>query len=209
MPVVDVIDKSGAKIAEIELLNEIFNVPIKKHILHEVVKMQLNNRRSGTASVKNRSDVRGSGRKLYRQKGTGNARPGDIKSPLRRGGGVIFGPKPKNYTYKVPKKVRKQALKIALTSKYLEKSLVVLNNFDLESLKTKLFVEIINNIDNNCDSFLIITNDDNRNLELASRNLKKIKVLRSEGLNVYDILKYNKLIILEKAIEKINKRLEA
>lgn len=209
MAVVDVIDKNGKKISEIELLDSIFKEPIKQSLLHQVVRMQLQNRRSGTASVKNRSDIKGSGRKLFRQKGTGNARAGDIKSPLRRGGGVIFGPKPKNYSYKVPKKVRKKALKIALSVKFNDSKITVLDKFELETFKTRLFIETINNIDNESNSILIITNEKIKNLEIASRNVKMVKVLRSEGLNVYDLLKYNKLIILEKAIDQINQRLES
>ena len=137
MPVLDVQNVNGKKISQIELAGDVFSVPGKSSILHEVVTMQLSNRRSGTASVKHRSDVRGSGRKLFRQKGTGRARRGDIKSPLLRGGGVVFGPDGRNYKYQVPKKVKKLALKMALSSKLNANELIVLDQFKLEEIKTK------------------------------------------------------------------------
>jgi large subunit ribosomal protein L4 len=167
----------------------------------------LADRRSGTASTKRRSEVSGSTRKLYRQKGTGRARRGDIKSPLMRGGGVIFGPHPRSFTSKVSKKVRKLALKMALTSKLQENELVVLDRFELEKVKTKDFIEIVQAL--RLDNALIVTDKKNETLELSSRNVPRIKVLRSEGLNVYDILKYKNLVLLEPAINDIEGRLLA
>jgi large subunit ribosomal protein L4 len=173
--------------------------------MHEVVVMQLANRRSGTAAVKHRSDVRGSGRKLFRQKGTGRARRGDIKSPLLRGGGVVFGPDGRNHTQKVTKKVRRLALKMALSSKFYENELMVLDKFELDQIKTKDFVSVLDTL--KLDSALIVTDDRNDRLELSSRNVPDIKVLRSEGLNVYDILKYRTLVLLEPAVKNIEGRL--
>lgn len=207
MAVVDVLNTKGEKVSERELSEELFNVPANASVLHEVVTMQLASRRSGTASVKRRSDIRGSGRKLFRQKGTGRARRGDIKSPLLRGGGVAFGPEPKSYAYRVPKKVRKLALKMALSSKLQENSLVVLNQLELEEIKTKAFIEIIDAL--NIDNALIVTNKKDEKLERSSRNVPNIKVLRSEGLNVYDILKYQSLVLLEPVINDIEGRLGA
>jgi large subunit ribosomal protein L4 len=207
MPVVDVLNIKAEKVSEINLLDEIFNIPVKSNVLHEVTVMQLASRRAGSASVKRRSDVKGSGRKLFRQKGTGRARRGDIKEPLLRGGGVIFGPEPKSYAYRPPKKVRKLALKMALSSKFQEKRLVVLENFELEEIKTKKILEVLDALD--IRNVLIITDEKNENLELSSRNVPKIKVLRSNGLNVYDILKYRNLILLESSIERIEGRLHA
>ena len=207
MPVIDVQDVNGKKISQVELAANIFSVPDKSSILHEVVTMQLSNRRAGTASVKHRSDVRGSGRKLFRQKGTGRARRGDIKAPLLRGGGVVFGPDGRNYKYQVPKKVKKLALKMALSSKLNANELMVLDQFKLEEIKTREFVNVLEAL--NLNSALIVTDEKNENLELSSRNVQDIKVLRCEGLNVYDILKYRTLVLLEPAVKNIEGRLQA
>lgn len=205
MAILDVIDSKGEKVTQIDLPDSIFDVPIKLNILHEVVKMQLASKRAGTASVKHRSDVKGSGRKLFRQKGTGRARRGDIKDPLLRGGGSIFGPDPKSYAYKVPKKVRRMALKMALSSKFKENELLILNDFDLEQIKTKEFLRIMEAL--SVTNGLIITDKKDEKLELSSRNVPGIKVLKSQGLNVFDILKYKNLILLESSLKEIEGRL--
>ncbi len=205
MPVVDVIHSLGEKVSKVELSDELFNVSVKKSVLHEVVTMQLAARRSGTAAVKRRSDIRGSRRKLFRQKGTGRARRGDIKSPLLRGGGVVFGPEPRSYAAKVPKRVKRLALKMALSSKFQDENLVVLDDFRLEQIKTKTFLEIISRL--NLGSSLIVTHTKDEILERSSRNVPGVKVLRSEGLNVYDILKYEALVLLEPSIPGIEGRL--
>jgi large subunit ribosomal protein L4 len=207
MPVIDVQNVKGKQISQVELADDVFSVPVKSSVLHEVVTMQLANRRSGTAAVKHRSDVRGSGRKLFRQKGTGRARRGDIKSPLLRGGGVVFGPDGRNYTQKVTKKVRKLALKMALSSKLLENAMIVLDQFELDQIKTKGFVSVLDTLKLN--NALIVTEKMNEHLELSARNVPNIKVLRSEGLNVYDILKYRTLVLLEPAVKNIEGRLRA
>lgn len=207
MPVIDVHNVKGKQISQVELAEDIFSVPVKSSVLHEVVTMQLANRRSGTAAVKHRSDVKGSGRKLFRQKGTGRARRGDIKSPLLRGGGVVFGPDGRKYTKKVIKKVRKLALKMALSSKVLENDLMVLDQLELGQIKTKDFVSVLNALKLN--NALIVTDNTNAHLELSSRNVPHVKVLRSEGLNVYDILKYRTLVLLEPAVKNIEGRLRA
>ena len=205
MAIVDVLNVDAEKVSQIELNSNIFEAPIKKYILHDVVKMQLACRRAGTATVKNRSDVRGSTRKLYRQKGTGRARRGDIKSPLLRGGGVVFGPNNRKYAYKLPKKVVKLALKMALSSKLKEGQLVLLNQFTLDEIKTKKFLEVIKKL--NIKNSLIVIDKEDKNLELSSKNVQGFKVLRNEGLNVYDILKYENLILLEATINIIEGRL--
>ena len=207
MPVIDVQNVKGKPISQMELAEDVFGVSVKSSVLHEVVTMQLANRRAGTASVKHRSDVRGSGRKLFRQKGTGRARRGDVKSPLLRGGGVVFGPDGRKYTQKVSKKVRKLALKMALSSKVLENELMVLDQFELDQIKTKEFVGVLNTLKLN--NVLIVTENTNGHLELSSRNVPHVKVLRSEGLNVYDILKYRTLVLLEPAVKNIEGRLRA
>jgi large subunit ribosomal protein L4 len=205
MAVVDVINTAGEKVNEIELSDDIFSVPIKKDVLHEVVKMQLANRRTATAKVKHRSDVKGSTRKLFRQKGTGRARRGDVKSPLLKGGGVVFGPDGRKYAYKAPKKVRRLALKMALSSKFQQNALRVINDFELDEIKTRKFINIMNTLDLN--KALIISDKDNRNLELSSRNVPEVKVMRTEGLNVYDILKYDYLVLVQGSLEGIEGRL--
>jgi large subunit ribosomal protein L4 len=207
MPVIDVQNITGKQVSQIELADDVFNVPVKSSVLHEVVTMQLANRRSGTAAVKHRSDVRGSGKKLFRQKGTGRARRGNIKSPLLRGGGVVFGPDQRDYSYKPPKKVRKLALKMALSSKLRENELVVLDQFELDEIKTKKFVDVLKVL--KLDNALIVTDKHNDHLELSSRNVPDVKVLRNEGLNVYDILKHRMLLLLEPAVKNIEGRLLA
>jgi len=207
MPVLDVQNVEGKQISQVELADDVFSVPVKSSVLHEVVTMQLANRRSGTAAVKHRSDVRGSGRKLFRQKGTGRARRGDVKSPLLRGGGVVFGHDGRKYTQKTTKKVRKLALKMALSSKVLEKELMVLDQFELDRIKTSDFVSVLEAL--KLSNALIVTEKKDEHLELSSRNVPDVKVLRSEGLNVYDILKYRTLVLLEPAVKNIEGRLQA
>ena len=207
MAVIDVQNIKGKQISQVELADDVFSIPVKPSVLHEVVTMQLANRRSGTAAVKHRSDIRGSGKKIFRQKGTGRARRGDIKSPLLRGGGVVFGPDKRKYSYKVPKKVRKLALKMALSSKLRENELVVLDQFELDEIKTKKFTDVLQTL--KLKSALIVTEKHNDHLELSSRNVPDVKVLRSEGLNVYDILKYRMLVLLEPAVKNIEGRLLA
>jgi large subunit ribosomal protein L4 len=205
MAVVDVINSKAEKVSQTDLVDTIFNIPVKGSILHEVVTMQLAKRRSGSAAVKHRSDVRGSGRKLFRQKGTGRARRGDIKSPLLRGGGSTFGPDPRSYAYKVPKKVRRLALKMALSSKLQAEKLVVLDEFEIDEIKTRGFVKVMSAL--GMKNALIITEKKNKNLELSARNVPQTKVLRVEGLNVYDILKYKNVVLLESSIKSIEGRL--
>lgn len=205
MATVDVLNTKGDKVSQTELPDEIFGVTVKSPVLHQVVKAQLAARRSGTACVKNRSDITGSQRKLYRQKGTGQARKGNIKSPLLRGGGVVFGPHPRSYEQKVTKKFRKLALKMALSSKLQDDELMVVDQFDLSEIKTQNFVAAVQSL--NAPKALIVTIQKNETLELSSRNVPDVKVIRCEGLNVYDILKYDKLILVEEAIKGIEGRL--
>ncbi len=205
MAAVDVLNRSGEKVSETQLPDTIFSIPVKKSVLHDVVKMQLASKRCGTASVKGRSDITGSTKKLYRQKGTGNARSGSVKSPLRRGGGVIFGPMQRSYAYKLPKKVRALALKMALSSKLATDSLRVIDNFDLQEIKTKAFVDVTRAL--GLKKVLVVTSDDDRNLFLSSRNVPGMKVIKTEGLNVYDILKYDSLLLVESSIQGIEGRL--
>ncbi|HHP7233406.1 MAG TPA: 50S ribosomal protein L4 [Desulfobacterales bacterium] len=207
MPTIDVLNRTGKKVSQRELSDAVFSVTPKRSVLHEVVTAQLAVRRAGTASSKQRGEVSGSTRKLFRQKGTGRARRGNIKSPLLRGGGVTFGPKPRSYSYQPPKKLRKLALRMALTSKLQENQLVVLDGFDLDEIKTKAFLEVFRAL--NIENALIVTEKKDEKLELSSRNVPNVKVMRSEGLNVYDVLKHRFLVLLEPAINQIEGRLSA
>lgn len=205
MAVVDVQNQRGENVSKVELADGIFNVEVKPNILHEVVRMQLANRRSGSASVKRRSDVAGSQAKLFRQKGTGRARRGNIKSPLLRGGGVTFGPGENNYKLRVPKKKRKAALKMALSSKLSDNALIIVDKIELDEIKTKKFQEVVSSL--NITKALFIIDEKDNTLELSARNLPGIKVLKKEGLNVYDILKYQNLVLMESSIKGIEGRL--
>jgi len=205
MTVLDVYNLKKEKVSEVELREDVFSVPIKKHVLHQVVVAQLAGRRSGTAAAKNRAAVKASGAKLWRQKGTGRARAGKASSPTRRGGGVAFGPSPRKYDQKVPKKVKKAALRMALSDKVLSEQLFVIDDFALPEIKTKRFVEVINQFD--VRKALIVTHDKSENLEKSSKNVQKVKVMRHEGLNVYDVLKYDHLFLERVAVEKIEEAL--
>ncbi len=205
MTVLDVYNLKKEKVSEVELKEDVFSVPIKKHVLHQVVVAQLAGRRSGTAATKNRAAVKASTAKLWRQKGTGRARVGRASSPTRKGGGVAFGPSPRNYEQKVPKKVKKAALRMALSDKVLCEQLFVIDDFALPEIKTKRFVEVINQFD--VRKALIVTHDKSENLEKSSKNVQKVKVMRYEGLNVYDILKYDLLFLERIAVEKIEEAL--
>lgn len=205
MAAVDVLNSAGKKVSETQLPDDIFNTPIKTSVLHEVVRSQLVAKREGTAACKTRGMVRGSTRKLFRQKGTGNARAGSVKSPLRRGGGVIFGPSQRSYDIKVPKKVRRLALKMALSSKLEDKTIYVIDDFNLETIKTRELVNVLKSL--KLSDLLIVSDTEDENLLLSSRNIPDVKVIRTEGLNVYDILKFKNLLLVESTIENIQGRL--
>ncbi|MDY6904193.1 MAG: 50S ribosomal protein L4 [Thermodesulfobacteriota bacterium] len=204
MAVTDVKNMNGEKVSQAELPDSVFNVEIKSCVLNEVVKMQRAKRRSGTAAVKTRSAIKGSTGKLFRQKGTGRARRGDIKSPLLKGGGVVFGPVPRSYAQNVPKKVRKLALKMALSSKFQADALTVIDTLQLEEVKTKAFAKMMDAL--GTDNVLFVTDKKDETLEMSARNIPRVKVLRCEGLNVYDILKYKNLVLVESTISAIEGR---
>lgn len=205
MTAVDVFNLQKVKVSEVELNDQVFDVPIKSHVVHQVVVGQLCNFRSGTANAKTRSEVRGSGAKLWRQKGTGRARVGAASSPTRRAGGVAFGPAPRNYAQKIPKKVKKAAVRMALTDKVQSDQLFVVDNFELPEIKTKSFLAIMKDFD--VKKALIVTHDKMENLEKSSRNVQWVKVVRYQGLNVYDILKYDYLFLEQTAIGEIEEAL--
>ncbi|XCN73379.1 MAG: 50S ribosomal protein L4 [Candidatus Electrothrix aestuarii] len=205
MSVCDVVNTSAEKVAEIEVNDNLFGVEVDTGILHEVVCMQRANRRRGTASTKTKGEVRGGGAKPWRQKGTGRARAGSRTSPVWRGGGTTFGPKPRDYSYSLPKKVRRLALRMALSARMSEGNVVILDQFAMDAPKTKEFVNVMKNFD--FDQCLIVTGDESENLQLSVRNAVGYKTLPVAGLNVYDILKYPKLMVIQSSLEQLETRL--
>ncbi len=196
-----VYDMNRKQVSERDLVEEVFNADVKEYLLHDMVRYQLAARRQGTAKTKGRSEVRGGGKKPYRQKGTGNARQGTTTAPNHVGGGVVFGPTPRDYKFKLNRKVKQSALRSALSARYKEECMTVVNGLDLEQISTKGFAEVLDRFA--LKKALIVIDGENTNLELSARNLPFIKVLRAEGVNVYDILKYPNLVMTEAAIDQI------
>jgi len=201
MPIAGVFDIEKNKVSEIDLNDAVFDVAVNEAILYEVVKMQMASRRRGTADTKERGDISGGGKKPWRQKGTGRARSGTSRSPLWRGGGTVFGPHPRDYSFKVPKKVRRKALMSALTMKYRGNQMVILKDFPLTEIKTKKFIEVVNRFGWN--KVLFILDKSYPVLEKSSKNIKNVKMMRSEGINVYDLLNYEHVVLLEPSIKLI------
>ncbi len=204
MPVVDVYDMNNEVVSQIELDDRVFNAPVLEHLVHQVVVMQLANRRAGTACTKNRAMVSGSRKKPWRQKGTGRARAGTRQSPLWRGGGVVFGPTPRDYSIKVNKKVRRAALCSVLTQKLREGHLKVLEELELPEIRTRKMVEVVKNL--GLGKSLIVLGGRNPVVELSARNIPTVQVMPVEGLNVYDILRYEDLVLVRDCIDGIYKR---
>ncbi|MBI1987469.1 MAG: 50S ribosomal protein L4 [Nitrospinae bacterium] len=202
MPTVDVIDINRQKVGEVALKPEVFAVEGKEHLLQEVVTMQLANRRRGTASTKTMSEVSGSNVKPWRQKGTGRARAGHKRSPLWRGGGISFGPKPRDYAYSVPKKVRRAALRVALSSKVRENQFLVVDRVAVENPKTREVVALLERLGVSGKVLFLLPEID-RNFALAVRNLPQTKALKVEAMNVYDLLYYDQIISPLEAVSKI------
>ena len=190
-----------------QLKEEIFGAKVRPHLLHQTVVMQLNNLRAGTASTKTKGFVRGGGKKPWRQKGTGRARAGSIRSSLWVGGGTIFGPQPRDYSYRLPKKARKQALLSALSAKNRDGKIIVLDKWELAEPKTKLMRKILDDL--KVTSVLIVLAQSDERVERSARNLPAVKVLRVEGLNVYDLLRHEHLILTEGSLRLIEERLAA
>jgi large subunit ribosomal protein L4 len=201
MPKVALYKQDGSNAGEIELNENLFGIEPNNHVLHEAVVMQRASLRQGTHAVKNRSAVRGGGRKPWRQKGTGRARQGSIRSPQWVGGGVVFGPTPRSYSYKLPKKVRRLALKSALSSKVKEEGIFVLETLEMDTPKTKEIVKLLDalKIDN---KVLFVTADKDVTVSRSANNLQSAKVLSVEELNVLDLISYDKLVISKDAVEK-------
>jgi large subunit ribosomal protein L4 len=197
----------AAEVVHPKLNEEIFGAALRPHLLHQAVVMQLNNRRAGTAATKSKGFVRGGGKKPWRQKGTGRARAGSIRSPIWVGGGTIFGPQPRDYSYRMPKKARREALLSALSLKHKEGKIIVLVALEIAEVKTKLMRQMLEELQ--VKSALIVLPEGDEKVALSVRNLPKVKALRVEGLNVYDLLRYEHLIMTEQALRLIEERLAA
>ncbi|MFP3982848.1 MAG: 50S ribosomal protein L4 [Desulfurivibrionaceae bacterium] len=205
MAVATLLNKNNQQVGEVELADSLFGVEVKGHILHEVVRMQRAKKRAGSASTKTRVEVRGSNAKPYRQKGTGRARAGSRRSPLWRGGGTVFGPKPRDYSHSLPKKVRRKGLRMALSARFAEGRLIILDDLALEGIKTKDFVSIMNNLD--LSNALIVIPEQEEKLIKSSRNVPGFQTILPYGLNVYDVLLYDNLVILQSTISQLEERL--
>ncbi|MEG2173064.1 MAG: 50S ribosomal protein L4 [Desulfovibrionaceae bacterium] len=206
MAVVKVYDQNKQEAGDITLSSDVFEIEVRPEILNLVVRAQLAAKRAGTHATKTRTNVSGGGAKPWRQKGTGRARAGSNRSPIWRGGGVTFGPQPRDYSFKVNTKVRALALKMALSARLAGEALMVVKSIDLPEAKTKLFAKVADTLGLN--KALIVTPDENSTLTLSVRNLPGITLTTPEGLNVYDILKHKQLVILENAVEPVQTRFQ-
>jgi large subunit ribosomal protein L4 len=207
MASVDVINQKGEKVNSIELDDTVFNAEIRDTLVQRVIVWQLAKRRSGTASTKTRGVISGGGKKPWRQKGTGRARAGTNRSPIWVGGGTIFGPKPRSYAFSLPKKMRKAALRSVLTAKLKDDQLTVIDKIELDAPKTKVFVDIMKTMGFEAKKILFVTAEKDETLLRSSRNLYRVLVLPIEGLNVYDLLRFDRLVVLEAAVPRIHERL--
>ena len=191
----------GKEVGSIELNDAVFGVEVNEHLVHMAVVNQLANNRQGTQSAKTRSEVSGGGRKPWRQKGTGHARQGSTRSPQWTGGGVVFAPKPRDYSFKMNKKEKRIALLSALSSKVADNKIVVLDAFNLDEVKTKKFAEVMSNL--KVDKALVVIEGENKNVVLSGRNIPTVKVSATNEINTYDVLKYETLVVTKAAVEKL------
>ena len=198
---VSVLNMEGKEVGSMELNDAVFGVEINEHLVHQAVVLQLANNRQGTQKAKTRSEVSGGGRKPWRQKGTGHARQGSTRSPQWTGGGVVFAPVPRDYSIKMNKKERRLALKSALTSRVQENKLIVLEDLTLDEAKTKAMQTVLNNL--NVSKALVVLNEENKNVVLSTRNIPDVVTAYTNTINVFDILKYNTLILTKSAVASI------
>ena len=198
---VSVYNIEGKEVGSIELNDAVFGVEVNEHLVHMAVVNQLANNRQGTQSAKTRSEVSGGGRKPWRQKGTGHARQGSTRAPQWTGGGIVFPPKPRDYSFKMNKKEKRIALLSALSSKVAESKIVVLDEFKLDEIKTKKFVEVMNNL--KVENALVVLEGENKNVVLSGRNIPSVKVTATNEINTYDVLKYTTLVVTKAAVEKL------
>ena len=207
MATIDVVNLENKKAGSMDLSSAVFEKEVKPHLYHAEVRRQLSARRAGTHSTKNRALVSGGGAKPYRQKGTGRARQGTIRAPQFAGGGVVFGPVPRGYSHKLPKKMRRAALLSALSQQLQESALTVVDDLQLEEFKTKRIAGILSSLGLAADSTLIVIDEPNAMVEASTRNLPGVSVIRSEGVNVYDLLRHKSILMTKAAVEKLQARL--
>ena len=207
MPVVDVLNLSGKKVGQVDLADAVFGAKVNPHLLHEASRWYQREIRSGTHKTKDKSEVSGAGRKLWRQKGTGRARVGSIRSPLWRHGGTVHGPKPRDYSYALPKKMLLGALRSALSAKLADQKLTVIDEWSLDSHKTKALAEALGNL-KHTKSSLIVSHGENRNLELASRNLERVKLVAPNAVQAYDLLNHDLLLLTKEAVARLVRTLD-
>ena len=198
---VSVYNIEGKEVGTIDLNDAVFDVEVNEHLVHMAVVSQLANKRQGTQKAKTRSEVSGGGRKPWRQKGTGHARQGSTRAPQWTGGGVVFAPTPRDYSFKLNKKERRAALKSALTSRVEEKKFIVVDEINFDEIKTKKFQDVLNNL--SVSKALVVLEDGNKNAELSARNIADVKTAKTNTINVYDILKYNTVIATKAAVQAI------
>ena len=198
---VAVLNMAGNEVGTIELNDAVFGVEINEHLVHMAVLQQLANNRQGTQKAKTRSEVSGGGKKPYRQKGTGHARQGSTRAPHYTGGGVVFAPVPRDYSFKLNKKEKRAALKSALTSRVVENKFIVLDELKLDEIKTKKFVEVMNNL--NVNKALVVLNDMDANVIASAKNIPTVKTTQTNELNVFDVLKYDTVVVTKAAIATI------
>ena len=198
---VSVYNIEGKEVGTIDLNDAVFGVEVNEHLVHMAVVSQLANKRQGTQKAKTRSEVSGGGRKPWRQKGTGHARQGSTRAPQWTGGGVVFAPTPRDYSFKLNKKERRAALKSALTSRVEEKKFIVVDEINFDEIKTKKFQDVLNNL--SVSKALVVLEDGNKNAELSARNIADVKTAKTNTINVYDILKYNTVMATKAAVQAI------
>jgi large subunit ribosomal protein L4 len=206
MAKVHVLDQTGKKTKEISVPEAVLSYPLKGHLIYEAVVNYRANQRRGTASTKTRAEVRGGGKKPWRQKGTGRARAGSNRSPLWRSGGVTFGPKPRDYSYKMPRKARRNALKSALAMKFAEKQIMVLDTLKFKEPKTKEGADFLKKL--KLDSVLVVDERENKNVFLSLRNIPKVKAIDFNQINIYDVMNHQSLLFTQKAFESLMERLK-
>lgn len=202
MPKVALFNQTGAQVGEVELNDSVFGIEPNKTVLHDAVVMQLASKRQGTHDTKGRSEVRGGGRKPWKQKGTGRARQGSIRAPQWVGGGTVFGPTPRSYAYKLPRKVRRLAIRSALSSKVLSNEIVVLDALQFDAPKTKEMVQVLKGL-NVERKALVVTGEYMDNVAKSARNIPGVKFVTAAGINVLDVLNYDKLVITQDAVSKV------
>ena len=207
MPVVKVKNLKNEEVGELELSDEVFGAPLNKALIYEAVKNYLANQRAGTSATKTRGDTSGSGKKLWKQKGTGRARIASLRSPLWKGGGNVHGPQPRDWSYKIPKKMRRGAIRSVLSERLREGGLLIVENFELQTHKTKDFVAALSGLGLDRRTLIIDSLDSNNNLALSSRNLRNITCVSPDGVNVYDLLTHEQLAMTREAASRLEKQL--